>query len=227
MTLRSFAFALPALPLRPQVLFGIAALGWLPVVVALSGSVAFYGVAMAVVLGAARDYPHGRIGFCNVVTLGRLALVAVLVGRIGPVPDWAELAIAVAALTSDGIDGFAARRSGLVSRFGARFDMEIDSLLALVLAVLAYDTGKVGAWVLILGLMRYVWIVAGWAFAWLAGPLPERLRRKTVCVIQIATLIAVICPLTPVGAAAGLAGVACALLVWSFGVDAVWRYRRG
>ena len=37
-------------------------------------------------------------------------------------------------LALDGLDGWAARRQGLVSAFGARFDMEVDALLILALA---------------------------------------------------------------------------------------------
>lgn len=225
MILRSPAFSVPVLPLRPPGLFAMSAVFWLPMVWALSGSLSFYAVTVVIVVVAARDYPHRRIGLCNLITLGRLALVAVLVGRIGGQPGWAELAIAVIALTSDGVDGFAARRSGLVSGFGARFDMEVDSVLALALALLAL--GKVGEWVLILGLMRYVWIVACMVLPWLGGSLPESFRRKTVCVVQISALIVVICPVVPANTAAGIAIVASGLLFWSFATDAVWRFRHG
>ena len=42
----------------------------------------------------------------------------------------------------DGVDGWLARRSGIASAFGARFDMEIDALLILVLAVLAWRSAR-------------------------------------------------------------------------------------
>ena len=48
-------------------------------------------------------------------------------------------------------DGPAARRSGIASRFGARFDMETDALMILVLAVLAWRWDRAGAWVLLPG----------------------------------------------------------------------------
>jgi multidrug efflux pump subunit AcrA (membrane-fusion protein) len=37
----------------------------------------------------------------------------------------------------DGVDGWLARRHEIASRFGARFDMEVDALLILALSVLA------------------------------------------------------------------------------------------
>ena len=42
----------------------------------------------------------------------------------------------------DGVDGWLARRRGMSSAFGARFDMEIDALLVQVLAILVWRYGK-------------------------------------------------------------------------------------
>jgi phosphatidylglycerophosphate synthase len=39
-------------------------------------------------------------------------------------------------LALDGLDGWLARRFGLASAYGARFDMEVDGFLILVLALL-------------------------------------------------------------------------------------------
>src|SRR6185437_12999615 len=97
---------------------------------------------------------------------GLLALVAVaLMPLVGL--GWHGLAAALvayagmAALVLAGVDGWAARRSGFASRFGARFDMESDALFVLALAALVYRTGQAGAWVLTLGAMRYIFVAAG------------------------------------------------------------------
>lgn len=184
------------------------------------------GVALA---GLRSSFPHRVIGLCNLATIVRLALVAVLAtALIAPaVSAWAVLGLAVIAFALDGVDGYLARREGRTSAFGARFDMEVDSLFALTLALLAWQSGVVGAYVLILGLPRYVFWVAQLPCPWLGADLPERFSRKVVCVVQIAALILALVPAAPsvwVGAIVALAATA---LIWSFSLDvrALWRAR--
>ena len=104
----------------------------------------------------------------------------------------------------------------MASAFGARFDMEVDAFLILVLAALAWRFDKAGVWVLASGLMRYAFVAAAWVWPWLNAPLPPSRRRQTVCVWQIGVLIGTIAPIIrpPFSAlvAAGRAGDA----VWSF-----------
>ena len=178
--------------------------------------------------GIASGYPHDRLGVCNAVTLVRAALTAGLVtALVSPgIAGWGVVAVAVVALLLDGLDGWLARREGLVSDFGARFDMEVDAALALVLALLALQQGKAGPWLLILGGLRYGYVAAGVFWPWLRGHLPPRAGRKTVCVIQIAALIALISPPVVPPLSLALAAVATALLVWSFAADVLWLWRR-
>ncbi|HEY9039674.1 MAG TPA: CDP-alcohol phosphatidyltransferase family protein [Roseovarius sp.] len=183
---------------------------------------AIVGVAGA---GLLRHYAHPSLGACNVVTLLRAALVCLIAGAVAapPVTDaaaWALCAIAALALAMDGLDGWLARRSGLTSGFGARFDMEIDALLGAVLSLIVWQVGPgAGVAVLLLGFMRYLFVGATWIWPWLAAPLPDSLRRKTVCVIQIAALIALLMPVLPSGVFGLIAYSAAALLGWSFAVD--------
>ena len=62
------------------------------------------------------------------------------------------------ALVLDWVDGQVARRTGTVTAFGARFDMEVDAFLILVLSV--YVAGSFGPWVLAIGLARYALLAA-------------------------------------------------------------------
>jgi phosphatidylglycerophosphate synthase len=176
-----------------------------------------------------RTYPHGSFGLCNAVTLARLVIVTALAASLfaGGTEAWQVVALATIALALDGIDGWLARRGGLVSAFGARFDMETDSAFALVLSLHALVTGMAGPVVLILGVMRYAFVAAAAILPWLNGPLPERFSRKAVCVLQIATLIVIQVPGMPSGMAAALVALASAALVWSFGRDIalLWRER--
>ncbi|GAB5447101.1 CDP-alcohol phosphatidyltransferase family protein [Gymnodinialimonas sp.] len=183
---------------------------------------ALYVVVMAVALaGLTTGFPHRVIGLCNVATIARLMLVSVLVAAlVAPAaPPWPVFAVAVLAFTLDGLDGWLARRGGRASAFGARFDMEVDSALALVLALLAWQSGAVGAYVIILGLPRYAFWIAQFPFPWLNGDLPERFSRKVVCVVQISALILALLPVVPATVASLCTGLAAVALIWSFWLD--------
>ncbi len=101
-------------------------------------------------------------------------------------PDAAtSVVIASVAAALDGVDGWIARRTRTASAFGARFDMETDALLILVLSALVWRSGKAGAWVLASGLMRYAFVAAATIWPWMQEPLEPSRRRQAVCVVQV------------------------------------------
>ena len=175
-----------------------------------------------------QHHPHATFGAANYVTLSRALLTIVLLGIATPPPAsrlaWLAgwMAGAIAAL--DGVDGWLARRAGTSSAFGARFDMETDAAFVLVLSVLALRYGKAGPWVLLIGLMRYLFVAAGWLLPWLNGPLTPTLRGKTVAVVQMVTLALVM--VLPPSVSSAAAAASLTLLVWSFAID-VARLRKG
>src|SRR6185295_4207505 len=138
-------------------------------------------------------------GIANCITAIRAALVvqaATASGRShAPAVAWFVVGMAIAATVLDGVDGWAARRFGQSSAFGARFDMEVDALLIMALSVLAWTYGKAGLWVLASGLLRYLFVVSGWIWPWMERPLLPSRRRQAVCVIQIVALIVVVSPI--------------------------------
>ena len=195
-----------------------------------------FAVGTGIALGSLRArYPHRSLGACNAVTLLRLSLTATLAAAI-LAPGWAAerpdvlFAIAATALALDGLDGWLARRAGLCSDFGARFDMETDAALAAMLALIAIRAGIGGPAalpsLLVLGFTRYAFVLAAGLVPRLRADLPERRSRKVVCVIQIGTLAALLPPLLAGRPAAGLAMAAAGLLLWSFGRDILWLLRR-
>ncbi|WP_347138274.1 CDP-alcohol phosphatidyltransferase family protein [Paracoccus sp. SSK6] len=218
----------------------LAALGGTVVIVALQavlggtaaglrGAVAvFLLVCLTVAVQMRRGYPHCRFGACNAVTLLRAALACSLLSPLigGQAAGWAVAGVAGIGLMLDGLDGHLARRSGLASRFGARFDMEVDAGLALVLSLHILAGTAVGAEILVLGLIRYGFVLAGLAWPWLRADLPDRRWRKAVCVLQIAVLILLQTPLPSRDGAIILARLAAGALIWSFAVDIRWLWAR-
>jgi phosphatidylglycerophosphate synthase len=185
----------------------------------LGGAALLFGLR-----GALRaTHPHAAFGAANRVTLARATLVVLLAG-FAAAPDsaplaWLAVALATLAASLDALDGRLARRTGLASRFGARFDMETDALLILVLALLAWRWDRAGAWVLASGLLRYAFVLAGRAWPWLAGELAPSRRRQAICVVQVVVLVAVLAPWWPGAVAGALAAGGLAALCYSFGVD--------
>lgn len=172
----------------------------------------------------------------NRATLARSSLVVTLVASapfIGHLTNghldtqlWCYAIVALTALILDGVDGALARANRCESRFGARFDMELDAALILGLCIAVLTLDKAGAWVLCLGLMRYAFVAGSAIWHWLKHPLPDSFRRKTVCVWQLVTLmVALLPPVSPAFAGITLA-TALALLAWSFGLDIRWLHRR-
>jgi phosphatidylglycerophosphate synthase len=190
---------------------------------------AFSAGALLMLAGLERGYPHPRFGPANTVTLLRLSLVAVLLAVVlgGTGGTWAVAVLAAAALALDGVDGWLARRTRRVSRFGARFDMEVDCVFAVALTLIVLGQGKVGAWVLLLALPRYAFWAAGLVLPWLAAPLPPRASRKAVCVFQLGVLILLATPLIGSATAPPLAAAAVAAVAASFLGDIryLWRNR--
>ncbi|MGC8119128.1 CDP-alcohol phosphatidyltransferase family protein [Marinobacter sp. VGCF2001] len=203
--------------------FGLPAQFW------LISLVLYVGQGLLIV----RYWPRQTdFGWANRATLLRSVLVLALVGwapYLGgqAIPAlWAYAILSLVALLLDGVDGKVARATGSHSTFGARFDMELDALfiLGLCMAVIALD--KTGSWVLALGLMRYLFLLAAGLLPWLNAPLPDSFRRKTVCVWQVVTLMVAVVPLTPALFASLTLGLALALLAWSFCVDVRWLHKR-
>jgi phosphatidylglycerophosphate synthase len=152
-------------------------------------------------------------------------VLAAMVVRAAPPDPGAAVAIGAVAAALDGVDGWIARRTRTASAFGARFDMETDALLILVLSALVWRAGKAGAWVMASGLMRYAFVAAAFVWPWLQEPLEPSRRRQAVCVVQIAALLVALLPAVGAPAASAVAAAALALLAWSFVVDTLWLWR--
>jgi len=179
-----------------------------------------YAAALWLTLGfAARRAGVFVFGPADRVTLARAALVGGVVALVASGVDGPVLvALASVALLLDAVDGQVARRTGTVSALGARFDMEVDAFLILVLSVQVAFSAGAGS--LKNGAMRYAFVAAGWVMPWLRGTLPPSYARKTVAALQ--GVLLVVAGVLPVAGAMVAAATALAALVWSFGRDVLW-----
>ncbi|NES38951.1 CDP-alcohol phosphatidyltransferase family protein, partial [Micromonospora sp. PPF5-17] len=200
---------------------GLGAAGWLA------------GLAYAVVLcgllrRGLRRAGADRLGPADRVTLARALLVGgvlalVVAGAAGPAPAVVLVPLTAVALALDAVDGRVARRTGTASPLGARFDMEVDAFLILVLSVHLAPT--VGGWVLAIGGMRYAFVAANWVLPWMRHPLPPRYWRKVVAAAQGVLLTVAASGLLPPVATTALVAGALLLLIESFGHDVAWLWR--
>jgi phosphatidylglycerophosphate synthase len=193
-------------------------------------AVAIYSIVMLIALGfLPRHHPFARFGAANQITTFRTMLVALVAALAGeprfPIVATSAVAASLLIAALDGVDGWLARRHRIASSFGARFDMEIDALLILVLAILVTEFEKAGPWVILSGLLRYIFLAAGHYWPRLRAPLFSSRRRQAICVIQILALTLAIVPAIQPPLSHAMAAAALAALAYSFLVDTLWLLR--
>ena len=211
------------------VAFSVFGIGWQGAVTAL----ACYGMmAMLIMAGLARHAHPNRFGYANAITLTRAALTALLYGiggewlfgglpALGEGLRWSLAIMAALILILDGFDGAVARRTGMASAFGARFDMETDGLFILAICWLVMATGAAGGWMLAFGSLHYVFMLAGMLIPRLTAPLKPLRRRKIIYVAQAAAPTIGLTPFCPPGLAFVLCAVAFILVLLSFAADSI------
>ncbi|MDX2143529.1 MAG: CDP-alcohol phosphatidyltransferase family protein [Rhodospirillaceae bacterium] len=214
-----------------------AMVAWTPVNAGfVVGALVCYALSASIIVSRCPVFhPYDSFGMANTVTLIRLVGVCLFAGlglqmivdavALSPALAWLFCALAMMERLLDGIDGYVARKRGMESAFGARFDMEVDALQILLLSVLAALLDKAGAWVLVGGLLRYAFLGAGLLWPAFNAPLPPSSRRKIAAVIQGLTLAALLAPVMVPPISALVAAAALILLVYSFAVDTLWVLR--
>lgn len=172
---------------------------------------------------------QSSLGWANGLTLARLVGVSwtaalSLTWLMTPPPSRTGVAllvvVVVVCLILDGLDGRVARVRGEVDEFGARFDMETDAALIMLLCIAVAAQGSVGWWVLVIGLARYGYWLCSLRVSALKLPVAPSLLRRTVAVGQSVAML--ICLILGVSAIApgwlpsAVTGIALTGLAWSF-----------
>ena len=94
------------------------------------------------------------------------------------------------ALCMDGLDGYLARKYNQTSDFGAYLDMETDAYFVALLSMFWYLDGRVGGWILFIGFLRYLYVLALKVFR-LEGKKEKGTRfAKTIAVLIMSALLA-------------------------------------
>jgi phosphatidylglycerophosphate synthase len=202
---------------------GLTPAGW-------AAGLAVGGAVAAALAGAMSRSGRDVLGAANRITLARAVVIggiAALVadGFVGDATGTAVVALAVPALFLDAFDGWVARRTGTVSPFGARFDMETDALLILVLSI--EGARLLGPWVLAIGAARYLFGAAALLAEWLREATPPRVWGKVIAAIQGIALTVVVAQVLPYAVAIAAVAVALALLAGSFGHQIFWLRQHG
>lgn len=166
-----------------------------------------------------------RFGWANGATATRSTLVGLVTAMVASsfaVGTSVPLLIALTsiALSLDAVDGWIARRTRTETELGARFDMEVDAFLLLLLSV--YVAPALGWWVLAIGLLRYGFVAAGWMLPWMRATLPPRPWRKVVTAVAGIGLTLAASGLLPTWAGTAAVLIALGLLLESFGRDVLW-----
>lgn len=204
---------------------GLGRAGW------LLGGACGLTTTLLLSVGLARRGPAGP-GPADWVTLLRATLVGGVVAltadsAAGPAASPGAVrtlvAVAAVALALDWVDGQVARRTGTASALGARFDMEVDALLILVLC--CHVAPATGPWVLLIGAARYLRLLSAGPWPWLRRQAPTRYWAKVVAAVQGVGLTVVAAGVLPAVLATGVLLVALSLLVESFGREAWWLWR--
>jgi phosphatidylglycerophosphate synthase len=215
------------------VLLGSALLGWQLSWLSAS-TAAFCFLVLAALI--ARHSRARSFGVADVVTLSRglgicfLAGLALQALAAGLAAHGVLIMIIVGALclTLDGVDGRVARARGEASAFGARFDVETDAAMLVVLSVAVAALGIAGWWVLAIGAMRYGYVAMSFVVPALRTPLPYRYSAKVIAVTQAVALLAALTFKLTQGEhwlSDTILLAALASLCWSFGRSVIWQLR--
>ncbi|HEY1330409.1 MAG TPA: CDP-diacylglycerol--glycerol-3-phosphate 3-phosphatidyltransferase [Actinomycetota bacterium] len=164
--------------------------------------------------------PFG-LGWPNVISACRIALVPVLVGLIlagGDAGSIAAAAVFVAGAASDGLDGYLARRQGATTRTGQWLDPLADKALVAAPLITLSALGRLPWWATVVIVVREVGVAVLRVLLGARGrSMPATFPAKVKTVAQILAITLYLLPLGPWADDLKLAAliVAVVLTVWT------------
>jgi SAM-dependent methyltransferase len=153
----------------------------------------------------------------NVLTALRLAAVIGLSIRGSRAGGLWIVGAGLGFVAVDALDGWIALKTGKTSAFGEFFDKETDAFFVLSLCLLSIRKGLFPPWIVSLGLLRYLFVIAAFLFASKTAQETRSGRGRTIHTTVVLVLLAAFVPLP--FPRLPLALLACFLLGASFGLD--------
>jgi CDP-diacylglycerol--glycerol-3-phosphate 3-phosphatidyltransferase len=143
------------------------------------------------------------LGTGNLASLFRGTLIAALYGFLfSPLPDgwlaWLPGVLYTTAALADGLDGVLARLANHTTKFGEIMDMYFDGLGMLVATGLIVQAGRVPAWYLLIGMVRYFFLFGMWLRVRLGKTnhlMPPSVRRRGMAAVQMGFVSVMVWPL--------------------------------
>ncbi len=154
--------------------------------------------------------PNSTLGLANHITLTRGLLLCLIAGMYPTINELTDSTLSSAGYIAgttyilssclDGIDGYIARKKGLVTLLGERLDTRIDALGILVASLLAIRLDRVPEIYILTGLVYYFFIAGIW-YRKIRGkalaPLQFRPFARVIAGVQMGFLGAALLPILP------------------------------
>lgn len=128
-------------------------------------------------------------GGANWVTASRLVALLGTLGFADQINDFIIGAIALVIVITDGLDGYLARKYKTQSIFGEFFDKETDACFVMGMTLLIYQKGFTGSWILLLGLLRYFYVLT---LIWVKPPEKKETRSFRGQLIAVLLMLSLI-----------------------------------
>lgn len=157
---------------------------------------------------------HPIGGYANQVTLIRFTLLLFTLAMQSVLHGYLFVALIVVVIIADGIDGYLARKYNQSTVFGEVFDMEVDAFLALSIAYLVWLEHHEVWWVLIAGLLRYVFALFYRLIGWHQRKRPAMPESKIFAVLFFLALLTPF--MMPWRISVWIVAGGCALVAFSF-----------
>lgn len=94
-----------------------------------------------------------RLNLPTALTLSRIILIPIFILIVYQHPFWGVAVFSIASLT-DFLDGYLARRSNQITKFGIILDPLADKFLVISALVVLVDMGRLSAWIAIVIIVR-------------------------------------------------------------------------
>jgi phosphatidylglycerophosphate synthase len=176
------------------------------------------GSFLALLLSAHRHLTGRRIlHAANLVTALRLVGILTLALIVETTSGFTIFAVGLGLMVADLFDGWLARNSNMESEFGDHFDKETDAFFTLALCLMVVVKGLLSAWVVTMGILRYVFILVLFFLKTEIRKEERSNRARSISTVAMMILLLVFLPLEPIRKP--FAVLAICLLLFSFSRD--------